>query len=461
MEGRGGQVMELLEGTMQEALNSERISPGLQRIASLARENPHWSFVTLAHHIDLDLLREAYRRTRKDGAVGVDGQTAEDYGENLEANLGTLLNRMHTGSYYAPPVRRAYIPKADGSSRAIGIPSFEDKVLQRAVLMVLEAIYEEDFLDCSYGFRPGRSAHQALQTLRAGMVSMNGGWVVEVDIRSFFDEIDRTQLRGFLDRRVRDGVLRRTIDKWLKAGVMERGEYRQLVAGTPQGGVISPLLANIYLHEVLDVWFEAEIKPRLSGRSFMVRYADDFVMGFNREEDARRVMEVLPKRFERYGLRLHPEKTRMVRFTRPPNDREGGGSASSRSESFDFLGFTHYWGRSWRGGMVIKNKTAKSRFSRAANAIRQWCRDNRHRPISVQHLELVRKLRGHFAYYGVTGNRESLARFRWEVQRIWRKWLSRRSQRARITWDKFTELLKRFSLPPPRVVHRYSPLAKP
>ena len=461
MEGRGGQVMELLEGTMQEALNSERISPGLQRIASLARENPHWSFVTLAHHIDLDLLREAYRRTRKDGAVGVDGQTAEDYGENLEANLGTLLNRMHTGSYYAPPVRRAYIPKADGSSRAIGIPSFEDKVLQRAVLMVLEAIYEEDFLDCSYGFRPGRSAHQALRTLRAGMVSMNGGWVVEVDIRSFFDEIDRTQLRGFLDRRVRDGVLRRTIDKWLKAGVMERGEYRQLVAGTPQGGVISPLLANIYLHEVLDVWFEAEIKPRLSGRSFMVRYADDFVMGFNREEDARRVMEVLPKRFGRYGLRLHPKKTRMVRFTRPPNDREGDGSASSRSESFDFLGFTHYWGRSWRGGMVIKNKTAKSRFSRAANAIRQWCRDNRHRPISVQHLELVRKLRGHFAYYGVTGNRESLARFRWEVQRIWRKWLSRRSQRARITWDKFTELLKRFSLPPPRVVHRYSPLAKP
>ncbi|MDP6513735.1 MAG: group II intron reverse transcriptase/maturase [SAR202 cluster bacterium] len=448
---------------MEETLSSRYISPGLQQIAELARRNPQWTFTTLAHHIDLKLLTEAYRRTRKDGAVGVDGQTAAAYAVNLEANLQSLLDRMHTGSYHAPPVRRTYIPKADGRMmRPIGIPTFEDKVLQRAVAMVLEAIYESDFLGCSYGFRPGRSAHQALQALWQGMIVMKGGWLVEVDIQSFFDELDHSQLRGFLDQRVRDGVIRRLVHKWLKAGVLEQGEIRRPETGTPQGGVISPLLANIYLHEVMDVWFEQEVKPRLGGPSFLVRYADDFVLVLERERDARRVMDVLPKRFGKFGLKLHPDKTRVVRFVRPSQRRAGDTQVPSRSNSFDFLGFTHYWGKSWRGGWVIKRRTAKSRFTRAVKGVRGWCRTNRHLPLAVQHGMLVRKLRGHFNYYGITGNYEALARFQWEVRRTWHKWLGRRSQRGRIPWDDYERLLRRYPLPSPRVVHSTSrPLAKP
>ena len=446
---------------MTETSSSGSISPGLQRIAELARRNPQWAFTTLAHHIDLDLLKEAYRRTRKDGAAGVDGLTAEAYAVNLEANLQLLLERMYTGSYYAPPVRRAYIPKASGGKmRPIGIPTFEDKVLQRAVAMVLEAVYEADFLDCSYGFRPKRSAHQAVQALWEGTMALRGGWVVEVDIQSFFDELDHRQLRGFLDRRVRDGVIRRILHKWLKVGVLEEGVLRHAEMGTPQGGVISPLLANIYLHEVLDVWFEREIKTRLSGRSFLIRYADDFVLVFAEERDARRVMDVLPKRFGKFGLKLHPGKTRLVRFTRPLEGRDGGKRVVSVPDSFDFLGFTHYWGKSWKGGMVIKRRTAKSRFTQAVRALRTWCRNNRHLPLTVQHAVLITKLRGHYNYYGITGNYEALARYQWEVRRIWHKWLGRRSQRAHLVWEKYERLLHRYPLPWPRVVHSVRPLAK-
>jgi group II intron reverse transcriptase/maturase len=247
--------------------NLETVSTRLQRIAQLAREDPERSFLSLAHHIDVDLLREAYRRTRKDGAPGVDGQTAADYQENLEENLQSLLDRFKSGRYQAPPVRRVYIPKGSDSSkkRPIGMPTFEDKVLQRAVAMVLEAVYEQDFLDCSYGFRPKRSAHQAIRELWQGLTEMRGGWVVEADIEGFYDNLDRSQLRDFLDRRVRDGVIRRVLDKWLKAGVLEGGTLSHPPTGTPQGGVISPLLSNIYLHEVLDTWFEAVVKPRLQG----------------------------------------------------------------------------------------------------------------------------------------------------------------------------------------------------
>ncbi|WP_395857393.1 group II intron reverse transcriptase/maturase [Cystobacter fuscus] len=298
------------------------------------------AFTTLAHHIDLEWLQEAYRRTRKDGAVGVDGQTAKQYAQALEANLQSLLNRAKSGDYRAPSVRRVHIPKGDGkSTRPLGIPTFEDKVLQRAVAMVLEAIYEQDFLPCSYGFRPGRSAHQALQRLWEVLTEMKGGWVLEVDIRKFFDTLDHGQLQQLIQRRVRDGVLLRLIGKWLKAGILEEGNVTYPDEGTPQGGVISPVLANIYLHEVLDVWFEQEVKPRMKGRAELVRYADDFVICFEREADARRVMEVLPKRMERYGLTLHPEKTRLLEFRPPrPEDRGHGGP-----ESFDLLGFRHYW----------------------------------------------------------------------------------------------------------------------
>ena len=306
--------------------NLETVSTRLQRIAHLAREDPKRAFLSLAHHIDLDFLREAYRRTRKDGAPGVDGQTAAAYEENLEANLQDLLGRFKSGRYQAPPVRRAYVPKGSDPSkkRPIGIPTFEDKVLQRAVAMVLEAVYEQDFLDCSYAFRPERSAHQAIRKLWEGLMAMGGGWVLEADIQSFYDDLDRSQLRSFLDQRVRDGVIRRALDKWLKAGVMEGGTLSHPTTGTPQGGVISPLLSNIYLHEVLDTWFEAVVKPRLQGAAFLIRFADDFVLVFQLESDARRMLEVLPKRFGKYGLSLHPDKTRLVRFERPgPADGSG------------------------------------------------------------------------------------------------------------------------------------------
>lgn len=269
--------------------------------------------------------------------------------------------------------------------RPIGIPTLEDKVLQRGVVMVLEAIYEQDFLDCSYGFRPGRSAHQALEALWKGLVGLGGGWVVEVDIKSFFEDVDHGHLRSFLEQRVRDGVVRRAIDKWLKAGVMEAGAVRYPDTGTPQGGVISPLLANIYLHKVLDEWFETEVRPRLTGKSFLVRYADDLVIGFANEEDARRVMTVLSKRFERYGLTLHPTKTRLIDFRRP--------LPSSDSGTFELLGFTHFWGQSRKGKSVVQRKTASSRFSRALQRISAWCRAHRHLAVAEQHKVLVESAR--------------------------------------------------------------------
>ena len=263
---------------MPEALDSISISTKQQRIAQLAGEMPGRALTSLFHHVDLDWMMEAYRRTRKDGAVGVDGQRAEDYAQNLEENLRALLDRAKSGDRYrAPPVRRVYIPKGDGSERPLGIPSFEDKVLQRAVVMVLEPLYEQDFLNCSYGFRPGRSAHQALAAIQSQLMKMGGGWVLDVDIRKFFDSLSHEHLRTILARRMRDGVVERLIGKWLKAGVMEEGVLTHPEAGTPQGGVVSPLLANIYLHEVLDVWFEREVTPLLQGRSFLVRYADDRV----------------------------------------------------------------------------------------------------------------------------------------------------------------------------------------
>ena len=431
---------------MAETSGSTTVSTKLQRVAELARGAPELVLTTLAHHIDLDWLKEAFRRTRKDGAPGVDGQTAQDYARDLEENLTLLLERFKSGSYKAPPVRRSYLPKADGSQRALGIPTFEDKVLQRAVAMLLEAVYEQDFLESSYGFRPGRSAHEALEDLWRGLMHAGGGYVLEVDISSYFDEIDHGHLRALLDGRVADGVIRRTIDKWLKAGVMEAGVYQRNDAGTPQGGVISPLLANVYLHGVLDVWFEREIKPRLEASAFQIRYADDFVLVFASERDARRVEAVLPKRFAKYGLRLHPTKTRLVPFNRPIKLVEEPGT-------FDFLGFTHYWSRSRRGNWVIKRKTSGKRFTRGLTAIRTWCRANRHLSVADQHRMLATKLRGHFQYYGITGNSSALHRFRYEVRRIWRKWLSHRSQRGYVSWAQFLRLSERYPLPAAVAVH--------
>jgi group II intron reverse transcriptase/maturase len=281
-----------------------------------------------------------------------------------------------------------------------------------------------------------------------------GGWVLEVDIRRFFDTLDRAHLRALLRRRVRDGVLLRLIDKWLKAGVLEGGSLTYPDAGTPQGGVASPLLANIYLHYVLDEWFEQEVKPRLRGRAFLIRYADDFVVGFTHEDDARKVLEVLPKRFGKYGLTIHPDKTRLVSFRRPTGaSGRGAPGSDTRPGTFDFLGFTHLWGKSRKGTAVVQRRTAAGRFRRAIRTIAAWCGRNCHRPLAEQHEALSRKLRGHYAYYGITGNYRALVRLRQAVQRLWRRWLSRRSWAGRLTWRLFRSLAARWPLPPPRVVH--------
>lgn len=433
---------------MAEMLDSETVSTRTERIAKLAKQMPGAAIKTLAHHMDVTWLREAYRRTRKGGAKGVEGLSAEEYAKDLEGNLQVLLERAKSGSYRAPPVRRVHIPKSDGQTRQLGIPTFEDKVLQRAVTMLLEAVYEQDFLDCSYGSRRGRSAHQALSKLRDTMMEMGGGWALEVDIRKYFDTIDHGQLRTVLRQRIGDGVVLRLIGKWLNAGAMERGQLSYPESGTPQGGVISPMLANIFLHTVLDTWFENEVLPRLRGRAVLVRFVDDFVIAFEREDDARRVYSVLPKRFQKHGLTLHPDKTRLVPFLRPwPSEEDDGTTKGSGQGTFDLLGFTHYWARSKQGYWVIMLKTARSRFTRTLHNLSDWCRRNRHRSLREQWLRLHRAMVGHFAYFGVVGNQGSLIALSHAVYRIWRSWLNRRSQRARVTWAKMRLIHKRYPLP--------------
>ena len=422
----------------------------------MARQRPQMVLTTLSHHIDIEWLREAYRRTRKDGAVGVDGQTASEYAAKLEENLQSLLERFKSGSYRAPAVRRVYIPKGDGSkSRPIGIPSFEDKVLQRAVVMLLEAVYEQDFLDCSYGFRPGRSAHAALGALERKLTAMNGGWVLELDIQSYYDTVVKQHLRDMLEQRVRDGVVRRAIDKWLKAGVMEEGCVKHPETGVPQGGVVSPILSNVYLHYVLDKWFEQEVKPRLKGRASMIRYADDAVLLFSEEADARRVMEVLPKRFGKYGLSLNAEKTQLLDFRRTAR-REGAarprGEAGARS--FEFLGFVHYWGKTRRGLRSIKSKTSPSRLGRSLKRVAHLCRRIRHLKLKQQQEQLASRVTGHYAYFGISGNSDALGRFYHEVRRTWYKWLSRRSNNGTMSWDRFLRIERRYALPKPKIVHK-------
>jgi RNA-directed DNA polymerase len=402
----------------------------------------------------MDWIKEAYRLTRKDGAPGIDGVTAAIYEANLEANLRDLLDRIKSGRYRAPPVRRAYIPKADGTQRPLGIPTFEDKVAQRAIAMVLEAVYEQDFLPCSYGFRPGRSAHQALQTLRDAIWGQRLYWVLDIDIRKYFDSIPHAHLRSLLDQRVTDGVIRRMIDKWLKAGVVEDGHLHHTTAGSPQGGVISPCLSNVYLHYVLDEWFETEVRRRLKGKCTLVRYADDLVMAFEHSDGAKRVLTVLGKRLERYGLMLHPDKTRFVDFR--PNRPDRMDHPTSDGTSFDFLGFTHVWGKSRNGKNMVRQVTAKSRYARALAAVTEWCRANRHQPISEQHARLSAMMRGHYAYYGVGGNGRRLRWYARQVVRIWKKWLSRRGGQRNFLWTRLTAWLRHQPLPPPRIVHRHA-----
>jgi group II intron reverse transcriptase/maturase len=436
---------------MEEAPTSKSVSTKLQRIAEQAREAPGLVFTNLSHLIDVDFLREAYRLTNKKGAAGVDGLKAEDYDKHLEANLQEIWSRLKAGRYRAPAVRRVRIPKEGkpGETRPLGIPTLEDKAVQRAVAMVLSAIYEQDFNDCSYGFRPKRSAHQAIEQLRNHLMELNGGWVLEVDIKAFFDNVDHGHLRSILDLRIQDKGIRRLIGKWLKAGVLEAGTLSYPSSGTPQGGVVSPILANIYLHEVLDQWFHHVAAPRLQGRAKLIRFADDFIIVFARLDDAQKVMSVLSKRFLRFGLTIHPDKTRLVDFRR-----------TEKPGHFDFLGFTYYWRRSRKGNLVVGMKTAKNRLKRAIRAVTQWCQRNRHQPVQTQRNTLARKLLGHCGYYGLTGNSRSLQQFRQAVIEAWKKWLNRRSYQAKMTWAKMMNLLKHHPLPPARVVHSICRVAK-
>jgi len=433
---------------MSETQGSTNISPRLTRIAKLAKDKPGVPLWTLAHHIDVNWLREAFRRTRKDGATGADGVDAETYGKQLEVNLRSLLERAKSGAYRAPPVRRVHIPKGDGvPTRAIGIPTFEAKVLQRAVAMVLEAVYEQSFHDFSYGFRPGRSAHQALANFRHAAMGMGGGWIVEVDIKKYFDTIDHGHLQAILRQRVRDGVLLRLIGKWLNAGVLEGNELSYPEEGTPQGGVISPLLANVFLHEVFDEWFARTITPRLRGKCAVVRYADDIAMIFWSEGDAMWVLDQLPARFGRYGLTLHPEKTRLIGFRRPDLAARYGRSVPG---TFDLLGLTHHWGLTRHKKWQVYRRTAKDRFSRTLRQLNAWCRDHRHDELKTQHRILKSKLQGHDEYFGVPTNYQALSRLRHEARRIWHKWLSRRSSQP-LPWTVMRRILERFPLPVPRI----------
>lgn len=441
-------------GNTPGTLKPVDVSTKQRRIAELARRHRQRVLISVNHYLDYQWLYQAYVRTRKDGAPGIDGVTARAYQRNLRENLERLLERLKSGRYRAPAVRRAYIAKDDGTQRPLGIPTFEDKVAQRAIVMLLEPIYEQDFLDCSYGFRPGRSAHQALGRLWNDIMVRNGRWILDLDISNYFGSIDHKLLRAALDKRIRDGLVRKLIDKWLKAGVLESGNRIVLRQGTPQGGVVSPLLANILLHYVLDEWFVKEVMPRMRGRCSMVRFADDAVCVFEYRDDCLRLRTVIEKRLTKYGLKLHPSKTRVVDFG---HERDGDSDRDKhKGDSFDFLGFTHIWKRSRRGKWIVMRKTSKQRLARCLRGVYHYCRRHRHDPLASQHAYLGRLMRGHFAYYGIVGNGSSIRKFAHQVNRIWYKWLKRRNGLGRLRWEKFNRLLKRFPLPPPRIVERYA-----
>lgn len=426
------------------------VSTRQQHIAETARKYAGSPLTTLSHHLDVLWMREAYGRVHRDSAPGVDGQTVAEYGENLEANLRDLLERAKSGRYRAPLVKRVHIPKSETETRPIGMPTVENKVLERAVVMLLEPVYECEFLDCSFGFRPGRSAHQALDAVRNAVMAMGGGWVLDVDVRKYFDTIPHQKLREVLSLRIRDGVIDRLVGKWLKAGIWEAGQVSYPEAGTPQGGVISPMLSNIYLHEVLDGWFEGTIKPGLLGGAELIRFADDFVVICEKREDAEALLAQVTERFQGYGLTIHPEKTRIVDFRHPwKGDRN--------PQTFDFLGFTHYWGKTRGGGWAVKRQTKGKKFRAALQQIGEWCKLNRHAPLAQQHRQLSAKVRGHYAYYGIRGNHRALASFRHEAKRLWHYWLSRRSRERKDSgrlWRLLTEPLR---LPVAQIVHAATP----
>jgi len=422
-----------------------------RQIAKAAEKYAGESLTNVAQYIDEEWMYCAYEWTRRDGAAGIDGVTAVEYEVGLGERLGKLVELLKSGTYSAPPVKRVYIPKAGSSTekRPIGIPTYEDKILQRAIVMAMEPIVEREFYDFSYGFRPRRSAHQALERIWKESMGMNGGYVIDMDISKYFDTIDHGLLREMVSRRVSDGVITRIIGKWLNAGVMDAGKRMYPEKGTPQGGVISPLLSNLFLHEVLDDWFVKVVKPRMRGKASMVRYADDAVIMCELKEDAERIFKVLGARFEKYGLKIHPEKTRLLDFTKP---RDGQGKGDS---SFTFLGFTHYWTKSRKGNWVVGRKTDSKRLKRAILAIKVWCKKNRQQPMREQWETLKAKIIGHYAYYGISMNIRSIAEFYERTKVLWLKWLNRRGHKGNRNWKSFNDYLKDWPLPKPRIMHSY------
>jgi RNA-directed DNA polymerase len=452
MEGRRAAKGKLDERNALRAQDREGALTNLDRVGERAARNKKEQFVNLMTHLRVPLLKEAYQRLRKNAAAGIDGETWKGYGEHIEARLADLQDRIHRGSYHPPPVRRVHIPKGDGRMRPLGIPTLEDKIVQQAVRMVLEPVYEKsEFVGVSYGFRPGRSQHLALDALHVAVCRMTS-WVLDADIRSFFDTIDHGWMQKFLEHRIGDKRLLRLLMKWLHAGVMEDGKVHGVEKGTPQGGVISPLLANIYLHYVLDLWALKWRRTQARGQVYYVRYADDFVMAFQYEQDARAMRDAIAERLVRFGLELHPEKTRVLRFGRYAK----AGSAldgRKRPETFDFLGFTHICANGRQGRFWLLRRTSRKKRLAKAASVREQIRRWRHEPPGQQYKWLAQVLTGHYRYYGVPGNYQALDTFRQQIQVAWHRRLQRRSQRGRWNAAQHKKFEERFPLPRPRIFH--------
>jgi group II intron reverse transcriptase/maturase len=458
MEGRAAAEGNAASRNALRAQDRQGAPTQVERIGQRAKEKKGERFDNLLSAIKVPLLAEAYQRLRKRAAPGVDGVTWEQYGEHLDAHLLDLQDRIHRGSYHPQPVRRVHIPKGDGRTRPLGIPALEDKIIQQAARMVLEPIYEAMFMGFSYGFRPGRCQHDALNALAVAISRMTN-WVLDADIRSFFDTIDHGWMQKFIEHRIGDRRMVRLLMKWLHAGVMEDGELREVEEGTPQGGIISPLLANIYLHYALDLWANQWRKRHARGEVYIVRYADDFVMGFQYEQDARAMREALASRLATFGLELHPDKTRVLRFgrfARQNAERDG----RARPETFDFLGFTHIAGVSRQGAFLLHRRTSRKKRNAKLKSLREEMRERRHAPVRAQHEWLCSVLRGHYHYYGVPTNSKSLHQFRERVRACWHRQLQRRSQRASWSSKQRKAFERRFPLPLSRIVHPWPSLPR-
>lgn len=409
-----------------------------------AQENPAEEFTSLAHHLTEEYLLTSFRKLRKNAASGIDEVNVHEYELDLLLRIENLHARLKSGGYHAPNIRRVWIDKGNGKQRPLGISTTEDKIVQRAVTDILNLIYEQDFYEFSYGFRPKRSAHQALGKLRNQCMKRNIKWILDCDIQGCFDNFEHSILMSLLSQRIKDKRIMQLIKRWLTAGVVD-GESMQISKkGTPQGNIISPLLCNIYMHYVLDKWLHETVRPLLKGEIFLIRYADDFIIGFENEEDAHRVNNTLPKRMGKYGLTIHPQKSKLIRFS--PNGK-------SKPPTFDFLGFTHYWSKSQKGNWVVKRKTRQKKMQAIIQKLKDTCKIHKHEKLKEQSKILKSKLRGLYQYFGIRGNFNSINRMYQIAIYAWFKWLNRRSQRKSYTWKGYWELLKYFKLPKPKIIH--------